>query len=43
MSNGTPFQVSSLIIKDDFDTWCINMKALLGAYEIWEPIEKCVE
>ncbi|KAK2981150.1 hypothetical protein RJ640_013472 [Escallonia rubra] len=37
MSNGTPFQVPPLT-KENYETWCLRMKALLGAYDVWEPV-----
>ncbi|KAG6530313.1 hypothetical protein ZIOFF_012540 [Zingiber officinale] len=42
MSNGTPFVVPSLI-KENYDNWCIRMKALLGSYEAWDPVENDVD
>ncbi|KAK2975100.1 hypothetical protein RJ640_002911 [Escallonia rubra] len=42
MSIGTPFQVPPLT-KENYETWCIRMKALLGAYDVWEPVAKEVE
>ncbi|XP_074561277.1 uncharacterized protein LOC141817539, partial [Curcuma longa] len=42
MSLGTPFVVPSLT-KENYDNWCIRMKALLGAYEAWDPVENGVD
>ncbi|KAL0410574.1 UNVERIFIED_CONTAM: hypothetical protein Slati_3647100 [Sesamum latifolium] len=42
MPNGTPFVVPTLT-KENYDNWCIRMKALLGAYEVWDSVEKGVE
>ncbi|KAL0422084.1 UNVERIFIED_CONTAM: hypothetical protein Slati_3231300 [Sesamum latifolium] len=42
MPNGTPFVVLTLT-KENYDNWCIRMKALLGAYEVWDSVEKGVE
>ncbi|KAG8370940.1 hypothetical protein BUALT_Bualt13G0035500 [Buddleja alternifolia] len=41
-SNGTPFQVPPLT-KETYDNWCIRMKAFLGAYDVWKPMEDGVE
>ena len=40
MSNNSliPFQVPQLT-KDKFDNWCICMKALLGAHDVWDIVE----
>ncbi|XP_070014412.1 uncharacterized protein [Nicotiana sylvestris] len=37
-SNGTPFQVL-MLTKENYRNWCIQMKALLGVYDVWEPVE----
>ncbi|KAL2252607.1 uncharacterized protein LOC105167821 [Sesamum indicum] len=42
MSKGTLFVVPSLT-KDNYDNWCIRMKALLGAYEAWDPVGNGVD
>ncbi|XP_042467275.1 uncharacterized protein LOC122050440 [Zingiber officinale] len=42
MSNETPFIVPSLT-KENYDNWCIRMKALLGSYEAWDPVENDVD
>ncbi|KAL2243658.1 UNVERIFIED_CONTAM: hypothetical protein Sindi_0483800 [Sesamum indicum] len=42
MLNGTPFIVPSLT-KDNYDNWCIRMKALLGSYEECDPVENDVD
>ncbi|KAL0443712.1 UNVERIFIED_CONTAM: hypothetical protein Slati_2093900 [Sesamum latifolium] len=42
MPNGTPFVVPTLT-KENYDNWCIRMKALLGAYEVWDSVEKGAE
>ncbi|KAL2251279.1 UNVERIFIED_CONTAM: Retrovirus-related Pol polyprotein from transposon TNT 1-94 [Sesamum indicum] len=42
MSNETSFVVPSLT-KDNYDNWCIRMKALLGAYEAWDPVKNGVD
>jgi hypothetical protein len=34
-----PFQFPH-ISKDNFDNWCIRMKALLGSQDIWEIVGK---
>ncbi|XP_019257646.1 PREDICTED: uncharacterized protein LOC109235853 [Nicotiana attenuata] len=41
-SNGTPFQVP-MLTKENYGNWCIRMKALLGAYDVWEPVESGVD
>ena len=28
------------LTKDDFEKWCIQMKALLGSLDAWEIVEK---
>ncbi|KAG8377216.1 hypothetical protein BUALT_Bualt08G0005300 [Buddleja alternifolia] len=42
MSNGTSFQVP-LLTKENYENWCIRMTALLGAYDVWKPMEAGVE
>ncbi|KAG8383460.1 hypothetical protein BUALT_Bualt04G0015500 [Buddleja alternifolia] len=42
ISNDTPFQVPPLT-KENYENWCIGMKALLGAYDVWKPVEAGVE
>ncbi|OMO69396.1 Integrase, catalytic core [Corchorus capsularis] len=37
-----PLQVPKLK-KDKFDNWCIRMKALLGAHDVWEFVENGYE
>ena len=39
MSNRTQFLVP-LLNKESYDNWCIRINALIGAYEVWEPMEK---
>ncbi|KAL5805356.1 hypothetical protein ACOSQ3_032156 [Xanthoceras sorbifolium] len=34
-----PFQVHCLT-KDNFNNWCIHMKALLGSQNVWEIVDK---
>lgn len=34
-----PFQFPHLS-KDNFDNWCIRMRALLGSQDTWETVEK---
>ncbi|XP_075102003.1 uncharacterized protein LOC142177412 [Nicotiana tabacum] len=36
-SNGTPFQVP-MLAKENYGNWCIRMKALLGAYDVWVEV-----
>ncbi|GKE84430.1 copia-type polyprotein, partial [Tanacetum coccineum] len=36
------FQFSRLT-KDNYGSWCIRMKALLGSHDVWEIVEKGVE
>ncbi|GJV20712.1 retrovirus-related pol polyprotein from transposon TNT 1-94 [Tanacetum coccineum] len=31
------------LTKDNYGSWCIRMKALLGSHDVWEIVEKCVE
>ncbi|XP_042460213.1 uncharacterized protein LOC122043678 [Zingiber officinale] len=42
MSNGTSFVVPSLT-KENYDNWCIRIKALLESYEAWDPVENAVD
>ena len=44
MANGgvASFQVPTLN-NNNFDNWSIKMKALLGAHDVWEVIEKCYD
>ncbi|XP_074567097.1 uncharacterized protein LOC141823749 [Curcuma longa] len=42
MSLGAPFVVPSLT-KENYDNWCIRMKALLGAYEAWDHVENDID
>lgn len=40
MMNGMfPFQFPKLT-KENYDNWCIRMKALLGLQDVWEIVEK---
>ncbi|XP_075076895.1 uncharacterized protein LOC142163501 [Nicotiana tabacum] len=41
-TDGTPFQVP-MLTKENYGNWCIRMKALLGAYDVWEPVESGVD
>ncbi|XP_060212147.1 uncharacterized protein LOC132639739 [Lycium barbarum] len=41
-TNGTPFQVR-MLTKENYGSWCIRMKALLGAYDVWEIVESGVD
>ncbi|XP_059309848.1 uncharacterized protein LOC132060973 [Lycium ferocissimum] len=41
-TNGTPFQVP-MFTKENYESWCIRMKALLGAYDVWEIVESGVD
>ena len=38
-NNMVPFQVPRLT-KDNFSSWCIRMKALLGSQDAWEIVDK---
>ncbi|XP_060183306.1 uncharacterized protein LOC132613300 [Lycium barbarum] len=40
-TNGTPFQVH-VLIKENYSSWCIQMKAFLGA-DIWKLVESGVD
>nr|GEW98915.1 T-complex protein 1 subunit alpha [Tanacetum cinerariifolium] len=31
------------LTKDNYGSWCIRMKALLGSHDVWEIVEKCIE
>lgn len=31
------------LTKDNYGSWCIQMKALLGSHDVWETVEKGVE
>ncbi|XP_019248306.1 PREDICTED: uncharacterized protein LOC109227559 [Nicotiana attenuata] len=41
-TNGTSFQVP-MLTKENYGNWCIRMKALLGAYDVWEQVESGVD
>ncbi|XP_059310350.1 uncharacterized protein LOC132061589 [Lycium ferocissimum] len=41
-TNGTLFQVP-MLTKENYGSWCIRMKALLGAYDVWEIVERGVD
>ncbi|XP_060190457.1 uncharacterized protein LOC132619628 [Lycium barbarum] len=41
-TNGAPFQVP-MLTKENYGSWCIRMKALLGAYDVWEIMESGVD
>ena len=38
-NNMVPFQVPRLT-KENFSSWCIRMKALLGSQDAWEIVDK---
>ena len=38
-NNLVPFQVPRLT-KENFNNWCIRMKALLGSQDVWEIVNK---
>ncbi|KAG7565068.1 Zinc finger CCHC-type superfamily [Arabidopsis suecica] len=38
-SNNVPFQVPTLT-KNNYDNWSLRMKAILGAHDVWEIVEK---
>ncbi|KAG7553295.1 hypothetical protein ISN45_Aa06g038290 [Arabidopsis thaliana x Arabidopsis arenosa] len=38
-SNNVPFQVPTLT-KSNYDNWSLRMKAILGAHDVWEIVEK---
>ena len=38
-SGGFPFQMS-MLTKNNYDNWSIKMKALLGAQDVWDIVEK---
>ncbi|XP_050890991.1 uncharacterized protein LOC127096469 [Lathyrus oleraceus] len=39
VNEGFPFQMS-MLTKNNYDNWSIKMKALLGAQDVWDIIEK---
>lgn len=28
-----------MLTKKNYENWCIRIKALLGAYDVWEPVK----
>ncbi|KAG8387198.1 hypothetical protein BUALT_Bualt03G0228300 [Buddleja alternifolia] len=42
MSNKTPFQAQPLT-NENYENWCIRMKALLRPYDVWNPVESSVK
>ncbi|VYS62927.1 unnamed protein product [Arabidopsis thaliana] len=38
-SNNVPFQVP-VLTKSNYDNWSLRMKAILGAHDVWEIVEK---
>ncbi|XP_060210562.1 uncharacterized protein LOC132637498 [Lycium barbarum] len=41
-TNETPFQVQ-MLTKVNYGSWCIRMKALLGAYDVWEIVKSSID
>ncbi|XP_059285898.1 uncharacterized protein LOC132039432 [Lycium ferocissimum] len=41
-TNETPFQVP-MLTKENYGSWCIRIKALLGAYDVWEIVDSGVD
>ncbi|GJX45423.1 copia-type polyprotein [Tanacetum coccineum] len=38
-----PLSFIAVDFKDNYGSWCIRMKALLGSHDVWEIVEKGVE
>ena len=43
MSSGMNLFQFPRLTKDNYGSWCIRMKALLGSHDVWEIVEKGVE